>query len=193
MPIAAPPSSPFSHRPARISALGSAARRSIVLPALSALFQRCLFVSHVGSWVMAALVVSETAEPGSRVGPGRGGCSNAVTFRPRISGGTPRSGTGREVTPFPLRPESVMLLKLLSSHHQTQGPWDCPSWEFIFHKAKLRPIPASRQTRKSEGTGQIRREGRDHGALPFKVDSEDILLFMRRGVWCLYQALAGAQ
>ncbi|ERE67973.1 diphthamide biosynthesis protein 1 [Cricetulus griseus] len=49
-----------------------AARRSIVLPGFSAFLQRCLFGPHVGSRVMAALVVSETAEPGSRVGPGRG-------------------------------------------------------------------------------------------------------------------------
>ncbi|EHB07107.1 Diphthamide biosynthesis protein 1 [Heterocephalus glaber] len=38
----------------------------------SAIFQRCLFVPHVGRRAMAALVVSETAEQGSRNGPGRG-------------------------------------------------------------------------------------------------------------------------
>lgn len=35
---------------------------------------------------MAALVVSESAEPGSRDSRGRGGCSNTATSRPRFSG-----------------------------------------------------------------------------------------------------------
>lgn len=111
----------FSLRPARVSALGSEARRSIVLPVLSALFQRCLFVSHVGSWVMAALVVSETSEPGSRVGPGRGGCSNAVTSRPRVSGGTliPRAGGDS----FLLETRECHAVKSFElSSPETQGP-----------------------------------------------------------------------
>ncbi|KAM5273485.1 2-(3-amino-3-carboxypropyl)histidine synthase subunit 1 [Ctenodactylus gundi] len=42
------------------------------MSALSAFFQRCLFAPHVGRLVMAALAVSEAAEPGCRNNPGRG-------------------------------------------------------------------------------------------------------------------------
>lgn len=81
---------PFSRCPRPASPRPSlAARRAIVMSALSAFFQSCLPGPHAGRRMMAALAASEAAEPGGRRGSGKGGCRDAEAPDLASRGGAP--------------------------------------------------------------------------------------------------------